>query len=98
MFRKALDLYFPTVVLIFREGSTKVTQNRGPEFSILGGPDFGRFFSFGSKISTSEIVDISKMKNISAARFFLSTRKVQPRLLTDFGPNRSGAPIDSVLS
>ena len=71
MFRKALDLYFPTVVLIFREGSTKVPQSRGPEFSILGGPDFGRFFSFGSKISTSEIVDISKMKHFSNVIFFV---------------------------
>ena len=34
MFQKALDLYFPTVVSIFQEGSTKVPQILDQIFSI----------------------------------------------------------------
>ena len=34
MFQKALDLYFPTVVFIFQEGSTKVPQTLDQIFSI----------------------------------------------------------------
>ena len=50
MFRKALDLYFVTVVFIFREGSTKVPQILDQIFSIFERIVFLSIFVFWLEI------------------------------------------------
>ena len=58
MFQKALDLYFLTIVVIFREGSTKVPQILLDQIFV----DFGVLYSNCIKFINHRLAEI--LKNI----------------------------------
>ena len=95
MFQKALDLYFHTIVLIFREGSTNVPQTFGSVFRrfwcfVLGFSKIGRsghaeiirYLENSQNLPDQNLTSVRYMSEVEALKFWSELEVAREASLT----------------